>query len=43
MLAYSRGALVVLVLGLALWLALVPLRLRSVVVLASCAVAGTSW
>jgi O-Antigen ligase len=33
MLAYSRGALVALVAGLALWLCLVPLRLRGVAVL----------
>jgi hypothetical protein len=33
MLAYSRGALAALVLGLALWLCLVPLRLRGVAVL----------
>jgi hypothetical protein len=33
LLAYSRGALVALVFGLALWLCLVPLRLRGVAVL----------
>ncbi len=33
MLAYSRGALAALVVGLALWLCLVPLRLRGVAVL----------
>jgi hypothetical protein len=33
MLAYSRGALVALALGIALWLCLVPLRLRAAVVL----------
>ncbi len=33
MLAYSRGALVALVVGLALWLCVVPLRLRGVAVL----------
>jgi hypothetical protein len=33
MLAYSRGALAALVLGVALWLCLVPLRLRGVAVL----------
>jgi hypothetical protein len=33
MLAYSRGALVALVLGLALWFSLVPLRLRGAAVL----------
>jgi hypothetical protein len=33
MLAYSRGALVALILGVALWLCLVPLRLRGVTVL----------
>ncbi len=33
MLAYSRGALVALVLGVALWLCLVPLRLRGATVL----------
>jgi cytochrome c-type biogenesis protein CcmH/NrfG len=33
LLAYSRGALVALVVGLALWLCLVPLRLRGVAVL----------
>ncbi|HUA75323.1 MAG TPA: O-antigen ligase family protein [Solirubrobacteraceae bacterium] len=38
MLAYSRGALVALVLGLALWFCLVPLRLRGAAVLISGAV-----
>ncbi len=33
MLAYSRGALVALVLGLALWFAIVPLRLRGAAIL----------
>jgi hypothetical protein len=33
LLSYSRGALIAVGLGLALWLAIVPLRLRSVVVL----------
>jgi hypothetical protein len=33
LLAYSRGALVALVVGLALWLCLVPLRLRGITVL----------
>jgi O-antigen ligase len=33
MLAYSRGALAALVIGLALWLSLIPLRLRGVTVL----------
>ncbi len=35
MLAYSRGALVALVLGLALWFCLVPLRLRGAAILIS--------
>ena len=35
MLAYSRGSLVALVLGVGLWLLLVPLRLRALVVLAA--------
>jgi hypothetical protein len=38
MLAYSRGALVALVLGLALWFCIVPLRLRGAAVLISGAV-----
>ena len=38
MLAYSRGALVALVLGLALWFCIVPLRLRGALVLISGAV-----
>ncbi len=38
MLAYSRGALVALVLGLALWFCLVPLRLRGAAILISSAV-----
>ncbi len=38
MLAYSRGALVALVLGLALWFAVVPLRLRGAAVLLTGAV-----
>lgn len=38
MLAYSRGALVALVLGLALWFCVVPLRLRGAAVLISGAV-----
>jgi hypothetical protein len=38
MLAYSRGALAALVAGLALWLCLVPLRLRGVAVLCAGAV-----
>jgi hypothetical protein len=38
MLAYSRGALVALVLGLALWLCIVPLRLRGAAILISGAV-----
>jgi O-antigen ligase len=38
MLAYSRGALVALVLGLVLWLCIVPLRLRSAAILLSGAV-----
>jgi O-antigen ligase/polysaccharide polymerase Wzy-like membrane protein len=38
MLAYSRGALVALVLGLALWFCVVPLRLRGATVLLSGAV-----
>jgi hypothetical protein len=37
MLAYSRGALAALVLGLALWLCLVPLRLRGVALLGAAA------
>ena len=40
MLAYSRGAVLVLVLGLALWFTLVPLRLRSAIVLGACALAA---
>ena len=35
LLAYSRGALLALVIGCALWFALVPLRLRGVAVLAT--------
>ncbi len=38
MLAYSRGALVALVLGLALWFSIVPLRLRGAAILISGAV-----
>ncbi len=38
MLAYSRGALVALVLGLALWFCIVPLRLRGAAILISGAV-----
>ncbi|HLB21963.1 MAG TPA: O-antigen ligase family protein, partial [Solirubrobacteraceae bacterium] len=38
MLAYSRGALVALVLGLALWFCVVPLRLRAAAILISGAV-----
>ncbi len=38
MLAYSRGALVALVLGLALWFCIVPLRLRGAALLISSAV-----
>jgi hypothetical protein len=38
MLAYSRGALVALVLGLALWFCIVPLRLRGAAMLISAAV-----
>jgi O-antigen ligase/polysaccharide polymerase Wzy-like membrane protein len=38
MLAYSRGALVALVLGLVLWFCIVPLRLRSAAILISGAV-----
>ncbi|HEX3434709.1 MAG TPA: O-antigen ligase family protein [Solirubrobacteraceae bacterium] len=38
MLAYSRGALVALVLGLALWFCIVPLRLRGAAILISSAV-----
>jgi hypothetical protein len=38
MLAYSRGALVALVLGLVLWFAIVPLRLRGAAILISGAV-----
>jgi O-Antigen ligase len=40
LLAYSRGALAALVLGLALWLALVPLRLRGAAVLLAGALGG---
>ncbi len=40
MLAYSRGALVALVLGLALWFCIVPLRLRGAAVLISGAIAA---
>jgi hypothetical protein len=40
MLAYSRGALVALVLGLALWFCIVPLRLRGAAVLLSAAIAA---
>jgi hypothetical protein len=40
LLAYSRGSLAALVLGLALWLVLVPLRLRGAAVLISGALAG---
>ncbi len=46
MLAYSRGALVALLLGLALWFCIVPLRLRGAAVLISGAVlagAVTAW
>jgi hypothetical protein len=38
MLSYSRGALVALLLGLALWFAIVPLRLRGAVALAAAVV-----
>jgi hypothetical protein len=38
LLAYSRGALVALVLGLALWFCIVPLRLRGAAILISAAV-----
>ena len=40
LLAYSRGALVALVVGIVLWLAVVPLRLRAAVVLLSAGVAA---
>jgi hypothetical protein len=40
LLAYSRGALAALILGLALWFALVPLRLRGAAVLLAGALAG---
>ena len=44
MLAYSRGALVALALGLVLWFCIVPLRLRGAAVLLSGAVArGRRW
>src|SRR6185437_12716046 len=46
MLAYSRGALVALVLGLALWFCIVPLRLRGAAILisaAACAGAVVAW
>ncbi len=42
MLAYSRGALVALVLGLALWFCVVPLRLRGAAVLLCGAIAAGS-
>jgi O-Antigen ligase len=41
LLAYSRGALVALALGLALWFCIVPLRLRGAAVLLAGAVAAT--
>lgn len=41
MLAYSRGALLALVLGLALWFCIVPLRLRGAAVLIAGAVGAT--
>jgi hypothetical protein len=40
LLAYSRGALVALVLGFALWFCIVPLRLRSAALLLSSAIAA---
>jgi hypothetical protein len=40
LLAYSRGALVALVLGLVLWFCIVPLRLRSAAILLSGAIAA---
>ena len=40
LLAYSRGALLALAIGCALWFAVVPLRLRGVVVLATGALGG---
>ena len=40
LLAYSRGALLALAFGCALWFAIVPLRLRGVAVLATSAVCG---
>jgi hypothetical protein len=40
LLAYSRGALIALALGLALWFCIVPLRLRGAAVLLAGAVAG---
>jgi hypothetical protein len=46
MLAYSRGALVALVLGLVLWFCIVPLRLRSAAILicgAVCAGGVVAW
>lgn len=46
MLAYSRGALVALVLGLALWFCIVPLRLRGAAILISgavCAGGVVAW
>ncbi len=46
MLAYSRGALVALALGLALWFCIVPLRLRGAVILISgavCAGGVVAW
>ncbi|HTZ85228.1 MAG TPA: O-antigen ligase family protein [Solirubrobacteraceae bacterium] len=46
MLAYSRGALVALVLGLVLWFCIVPLRLRGAAILISgavCAGAVVAW
>jgi hypothetical protein len=45
-LCYSRGALLVTLIGLAVWFATVPLRLRGAVVLAlggACGAVGTAW
>ena len=43
MLSYSRGALAALVIGIALWFAIVPLRLRALAVLAAACSAPRRW
>ena len=46
LLSFSRGSIIAAVAGIALWLAIVPLRLRSLALLATSAVAGglvTAW